>query len=115
LPDGSRVIGWGLGPTPDLVFTEVDLQGDDLLDFYFTDDNSSYRAIKVPLTAFDVGVLRRTAGASSEAAEDDGLEHDGGVDSEASDTGPTDAGAIDDGPSETDDAADAGSGDERND
>jgi hypothetical protein len=118
LPDGSRVIGWGIGPTPDLVFTEVDVQGDDLLDFYFTDDNSSYRAIKLPLTAFDLGVLRRTAGAASEAADDDGLGLDSGTDAETSDAGPTDAGPTDDGPSEsgpTDDAADAGSSDDRND
>jgi hypothetical protein len=69
LPDGSRVIGWGIGPTRYLVFTEVDVQGDDLLDFYFTDNNSSYRAIKVPLTALDLGVLRRTAGAASESLD----------------------------------------------
>jgi hypothetical protein len=72
LADGSRIIGWGLGPTPYLVFTEVDVQGDDLLDFYFTDNNSSYRAIKVPLTALDRGVLRRTAGAASDSLDDGG-------------------------------------------
>lgn len=60
--DGSRVIGWGHGPVPGLVFTEVDGRGRDLLDFHFTDDNASYRSIKVPLTAFDIGVLRETAG-----------------------------------------------------
>lgn len=60
--DGSRVIGWGLGGTPNLAFTEVDGQGHDLLDFSFTDGNVTYRAIKVPLTAFDLGVLRSTAG-----------------------------------------------------
>jgi hypothetical protein len=69
LADGSRIIGWGIGPTPYIVFTEVDVQGDDLLDFYFTDNNSSYRAIKVPLTALDLGVLRRTAGAASESLD----------------------------------------------
>ena len=60
--DGSRVIGWGFGGTPDLAFTEVDVNGNDLLDFNFPDGNSTYRAIKVPLTAFDLGVLRSTAG-----------------------------------------------------
>jgi len=60
--DGSCVIGWGLGGTPDLAFTEVDIHGNDLLDFKFTDGNSTYRAIKVPLAAFDLGVLRSTAG-----------------------------------------------------
>jgi hypothetical protein len=58
--DGSRVIGWGLGGTPGLAFTEVDVSGNDLLDFHFTDNNSTYRAIKVPLSAFDLGVLRST-------------------------------------------------------
>jgi hypothetical protein len=61
-PDGSRVIGWGLGGVPDLAFTEVDVNGSDLLDFSFSDGNVTYRAIKVPLTAFDLGVLRSTAG-----------------------------------------------------
>jgi len=63
-------------------------------------------------------VLRRTAGAASEAADDDGLGLDSGTDAETSDAGPTDAGPTDDGPSEsgpTDDAADAGSSDDRND
>jgi hypothetical protein len=61
LADGSRVIGWGTS-TGGFVFSEVNLQGNDLLDFYFTDYSQSYRAIKVPLTAFDLNVLRSTAG-----------------------------------------------------
>jgi hypothetical protein len=61
-PDGSRVIGWGFGFTPNLAFTETDAQGDDLLDFYYTDNNSSYRVVKVPLTALDLDVMRSTAG-----------------------------------------------------
>jgi hypothetical protein len=60
--DGSRVICWGGTPTPNLIFTEVDVAGDDLLDFHFNNGNSSYRAIKAPLTAFDLEVLRRVAG-----------------------------------------------------
>jgi arylsulfotransferase ASST len=59
--DGSYVIGWGTN-VPGFVFTEVDARGHDLLDFYFTDGDESYRAIKVPLDAFDLGVLRKTAG-----------------------------------------------------
>jgi hypothetical protein len=60
--DGSRIIGWGRGGAPNLVFTEVDVQGHDLLDFYFMDsEDSSYRAIKVPTSAFEIGVLRSTA------------------------------------------------------
>jgi hypothetical protein len=59
-PDGSRVIGWGL--IPGAGFTEVDGSGHDLLDFGFSDGNTTYRAIKVPPGAFDLEVLRRTAG-----------------------------------------------------
>jgi hypothetical protein len=63
-PDGSRIIGWGQSvPTPNgLVFTEVDPQGNDLVDLICPDKSSSYRAVKVPLDAFDVGLLRSTAG-----------------------------------------------------
>jgi hypothetical protein len=49
-----------------LVFTEVDVDGHDLLDLVSVESNSgfssSYRAAKVPLTAFDPRVLRRTSG-----------------------------------------------------
>jgi hypothetical protein len=60
LGDGTRVIGWGsiLG----LAMTELDSKGKDVLDFSFTDCNTSYRAIKVPLSAYDLDVLRSTAG-----------------------------------------------------
>jgi hypothetical protein len=60
LPDGSRVIGWGL--VPGAGFTEVDVAGNDLADLTFLDGNTTYRAIKVPLGAFDLGALRSTAG-----------------------------------------------------
>ena len=62
--DGSRVIGWGQSdPTPNgLVFTEVDDLGNDLLDLICPDGSSSYRAVKVPLTAFDRKVLRTSSG-----------------------------------------------------
>jgi Arylsulfotransferase (ASST) len=58
----GRVIGWGFGGEQKLVFTEVDESGNDLLDFYFNDDNSSYRTVKVPLSEFPLDVLRQTAG-----------------------------------------------------
>jgi hypothetical protein len=63
--DGSRVIGWGL--QPNYVFTEVDEKGDDLRDLLSPVTGSlhpmeSYRAIKMPLTAFDLDVMRATAG-----------------------------------------------------
>jgi hypothetical protein len=61
-PDGSRVIGWGHNVAAGLVFTEVDDQGHDLMDFYFPNYGISYRAIKVPLSTFDLEVLRNTAG-----------------------------------------------------
>jgi hypothetical protein len=62
LADGSRVIGWGTPAAPPIAFTEVDEQENDLLDFYFAGADVSYRAIKVPLSAFDLSVLRNTAG-----------------------------------------------------
>jgi hypothetical protein len=58
-PDGSRVIGWGINQG--LGFTEVDEKDHDLLDFAFSEIDT-YRAIKVPLTQFDLEVLRKTAG-----------------------------------------------------
>jgi hypothetical protein len=63
-PDGSHVIGWGweIGGASALIFTEVDSNGNDLLDVGFADTESAYRVIKVPLTAFDLNVLRSTAG-----------------------------------------------------
>jgi len=62
LSDGSRVIGWGFGGLHTRIFTEVDAQGHDLLDFYFTDGDWSFRAIKVPLTQLDLGLMRTFAG-----------------------------------------------------
>jgi hypothetical protein len=64
LADGSRVIDWGLRNSDGSTFTEVDVDGHDLLDFTFDPavGNSSYRTIKVPITAFDLSVLRSTAG-----------------------------------------------------
>jgi hypothetical protein len=60
--DGSRIIGWGTLSQRGLVFTEVDDAGHPLLSFHYADGDVSYRAIKVPLTAFDLSVLRSTAG-----------------------------------------------------
>jgi hypothetical protein len=61
--DGSRVIGWGLNQDGDLAFTELGPDGADLLDFRFPDGTQSYRAIKIPTSAFDIDLLRATAGA----------------------------------------------------
>jgi hypothetical protein len=60
--DGSRVVGWGQTQTAARAFTEVDVNGHDLLDFAFPGGDTTYRAIKIPTTAFDLGVLRATAG-----------------------------------------------------
>jgi Arylsulfotransferase (ASST) len=60
LADGSRIIGWGV--SAGTTFTEVDVEGKDLVDFAFGGNNPSYRAIKVPLSAFDLPALRSTAG-----------------------------------------------------
>jgi Arylsulfotransferase (ASST) len=58
--DGSRVIGWGTNGG--LVFSDVDVEGHDRLDFYFPDGNWSYRAIKVPTSTWSLSLLRNTAG-----------------------------------------------------
>jgi hypothetical protein len=65
--DLGRVIDWGFGGEPNLVFTEVDEAGNDLLDFYIGDNGSSYRTVKVPLTAFSLNLLRQTAGGDETA------------------------------------------------
>ncbi len=61
--DGTSVIGWGIASSgTSLVLTEVDAMGNALLDIGFNAPLTSYRAIKVPLTAFDLETLRQTAG-----------------------------------------------------
>ncbi len=99
LSDGSRIIGWGFGGQRGLVFTEVDVQGNDLLDFYFTDGSSSYRSIKVPLAALDLRAMRNTAGLSGESANDAGSDDgSGGSDATIGDATETaDAGEIETG------------------
>jgi hypothetical protein len=62
--DGSRVIGWGIYGSP-TVFTEVDEEGRALLDLVSPTSGlvmESYRAVKVPLAAFDLDAMRATAG-----------------------------------------------------
>ena len=61
--DGSNLISWGLSPKTVVDITEVDDAGHDLLDITFANNqDSSYRAVKVPTTTFDASVLRATAG-----------------------------------------------------
>ena len=57
LDGGGGIVGWGT--MPGYVFTEVDAVGHDLVDFFFTDGSVSYRAIKVPLSQLDIGLLRQ--------------------------------------------------------
>jgi hypothetical protein len=59
------LIGWGInGSTPRIAFSEVDDVGGDLLDFYFLYGDTTYRAVKVPTSEFDLNDLRNTAGLS---------------------------------------------------
>jgi hypothetical protein len=59
--NGACVIGWG-GEASPYAFSEIDEKGNKLLDFSFTDGDVTYRAIKVATSAFDLDVLRATAG-----------------------------------------------------
>lgn len=58
--DGHSVIGWGVLQGDPRVLTEVDADGNDVLDVSLA-GQVSYRAIKVPLTQLDIGLLRATA------------------------------------------------------
>lgn len=61
-PDGHRVIGWGLVTANGHAVTELNASGASVLDISMTPGNGSYRAVKVPPTAFDLDVLRAAAG-----------------------------------------------------
>lgn len=63
LPDGSRVVGWGLSLGSNPTFTEIDANGAVLREVTLSGD-FSFRAIKVPLSALDLGQMRATAGAN---------------------------------------------------
>jgi hypothetical protein len=58
-PDGHSVIGWGYIATDPRVVTEVDSNGNDVLDIAFG-GTESYRAVKVPVSQLDIAVLRAT-------------------------------------------------------
>ncbi len=81
LPDGSRVIGWGIEGGGNTTFTEVDQNGDDLLDFYFPEGDTSYRALKIPTSAIDIETLRKSVGtwSNSAVATDAGAAPESGV------------------------------------
>jgi hypothetical protein len=61
--DGHSVIGWGSSTTP-RVLSEVDAQGNDVLDVDFgsTLAGPSYRAVKVPTSQLDIALMRASAG-----------------------------------------------------
>jgi len=60
--DGESVVGWGYVPTDARFLTEVDAQGNDVFDLTFSTSEVTYRAVKVPLTQLDIGLLRSTSG-----------------------------------------------------
>jgi hypothetical protein len=59
-PDGESVIGWGYVPGETRVVTEIDADGEDVVDIAFTAAQSqpSYRAVKVPPAQLDIQALR---------------------------------------------------------
>jgi hypothetical protein len=61
-PDGHRVIGWGFVFGVLRVLTELDADGDRVLDVALSSGNTSYRAVKVPPSRLDLTTMRRTAG-----------------------------------------------------
>jgi outer membrane protein assembly factor BamB len=65
-PDGGNVIGWGFHTGSG--FTEVDDNGNVLLDVKFPNGESGYRTIKVPASAFNINLLRDTVNAPVVAA-----------------------------------------------
>jgi hypothetical protein len=66
LPDGSHVVDWGAsGGAPGVpTASEVSLAGEDILDIQadLGGVDQSYRTIKVPLSALDIGAMRLSAG-----------------------------------------------------
>ncbi|MEP7051848.1 MAG: aryl-sulfate sulfotransferase [Pseudomonadota bacterium] len=56
--DGGSLISWGFVPNDGRVLTEIDSDGNDVFDIAFSGSNVSYRAEKVPLSQFDIGLLR---------------------------------------------------------
>ncbi len=60
--DGTRLVDWGYTKQAGLVFSEVSYSGTHLLDFSYGNGDESYRAVKVPLSAFEIDDLRATAG-----------------------------------------------------
>jgi hypothetical protein len=64
--DGESVISWGYDPIDQRVMTEVDASGNDVLDIAFDGADTSYRAVKVPLSQLDINLMRQTTAKVSE-------------------------------------------------
>lgn len=60
--DGSRVVCWGYSSSGYLAVSELDAAGASLLDISFGGPDYSYRGVKVPLSSFDLNVLRQAVG-----------------------------------------------------
>jgi hypothetical protein len=60
-PDGESVICWGINVSR-TTFTEINALGKPVLDVAFDKGINAYRAVKAPLSEFDINVLRFTAG-----------------------------------------------------
>jgi hypothetical protein len=58
--DGETVIAWGSNTMDSRVVTEVNAGGQDVLDVSFAPSTPTYRAVKVPLSQLDAGLLRST-------------------------------------------------------
>jgi hypothetical protein len=61
-PDGHRLVGWGVILGNGTVATELDRDGERVLELVFAGNNGSYRAVKVPPPRLDLTTMRRTAG-----------------------------------------------------
>lgn len=60
--DGSRVVCWGAPSTGQLAVSEFNAAGANLLDISFGKLEYSYRGLKVPVSSFDLNVLRQAVG-----------------------------------------------------
>ena len=63
-PDGSILVGWGAPLQP--MFTEHDANGNLTMAITKTPTGFSYRIVKYPITDFDAGQLRATAGGTAQ-------------------------------------------------
>jgi hypothetical protein len=62
--DGTHLVGWGAlsMAKPKPVFSEFDLFGNIVRQFFFTNGDAAYRVMKVPVDALDINLLRSWTG-----------------------------------------------------